>query len=336
MDVKKSCANATRAGCEGIVVQKGNILCDLCIESRKAQLKLRKEQNMEDLFERNKDMENQLYRLKQEHADTVSKYEDTIRNLIDEKSEVEQKKLDQYKQDALRLEEEFSKKLKQHELNNQVLVVKQQELEKENTTLGEKIKELNNIILEKNVRLQQIQLELSDLNISLKNENNRLTTLHDRYKEYNARLERENASLSEENRKLQIQNEMLVQEKERLLLEVSHIKLEGDQILLDNKRLTEINSQLINQNELLTKENEVLTHTNEQLLHSQHSQEEPPPLERIPSSERSKPPLERIPSKTNPPLERVSSKPVRQTMDTPHSTSHGHHHKKIDPLRKKS
>jgi chromosome segregation ATPase len=59
------CANSrTSVNCSGIVIQRGNILCDTCIENRKASSMSKRDADINFLTEKNKELEKELHEVK--------------------------------------------------------------------------------------------------------------------------------------------------------------------------------------------------------------------------------------------------------------------------------
>lgn len=65
------CSMAKLTGCQGIVSQRGTILCDNCIEKRKSMSKMKRDQNIDEMITRNKELERMCQQL-QEKVKTLS------------------------------------------------------------------------------------------------------------------------------------------------------------------------------------------------------------------------------------------------------------------------
>jgi methionine synthase II (cobalamin-independent) len=69
MSRQTPCANNRTTGCQGVVTQRGNVLCPDCIESRKQQLKTKRDSELDELAQKNAILEHELNLLKQQKED---------------------------------------------------------------------------------------------------------------------------------------------------------------------------------------------------------------------------------------------------------------------------
>ena len=65
------CSMSKLTGCQGFVSQRGTNLCDRCIEARKSMSKMKRDQNIDDMITKNKELE-RLCQQQQEKINTMS------------------------------------------------------------------------------------------------------------------------------------------------------------------------------------------------------------------------------------------------------------------------
>lgn len=85
------CSLSKLTGCQGFVSQRGNIMCDKCTELRKSLTRTKREQTLDDLLSRNKELEKTLQSCKEqcnfvqkELEETKSKLESKHENYFDD------------------------------------------------------------------------------------------------------------------------------------------------------------------------------------------------------------------------------------------------------------
>ena len=160
---QNTCANSRTTGCTNIVTQRGNILCDLCMELRKNSLLSRKDVEINSLTEKSKELEKEAQTLRLQLQDSIYENESLI------------EKLGNSSKQSSDLEDKY--------------------LEKENTRLHDSIDVLNrtidNLVKEKNkYEMVYSQMILDNEKLSIDVE--RLKGLNGMLNDHNNFLEREN------------------------------------------------------------------------------------------------------------------------------------------------
>lgn len=167
MSRQNPCANSKATGCEGVVIQKGVIFCDECTDLRKNMNKARREQSFDDLIGRNKELETE------------------VQNLRKSKLELE-----------IELKEKGELLLERKEQSK--YIVYNDQLEKENTRMGELVVKLRNendtLVKEReNYHILYSQLNIDNQKLVL--ENIRLNSTNESLREQNVELQEENDML---------------------------------------------------------------------------------------------------------------------------------------------
>lgn len=228
MNRQVPCANNRTNGCQEIVSQRGTIFCETCSEERKNLTKSRREQDIDDLVNKNAELEKELMRLRQ--------VQHTIENS-------NSKNKDEYEKKILDLELEIkSLQIDRNEIENNYTKI---------LTENKVIQQLNEDFSKNNKQLQEMNLELEKTVAFLKknqDENSRYATM------YKTQIEKENVKLQDLLSKLRIDNQNLVKEREIYEMSYSQLKIDSQKISLDNKKLKEQNAKLLSQNEELTKD----------------------------------------------------------------------------------
>ena len=170
---QNTCANSRTTGCTNIVTQRGNILCELCMELRKNSLLSRKDVEINSLTEKSKELEKEAQTLRLQLQDSIYENESLI------------EKLGNSSKQSSDLEDKY-KKLKN---------IDTEYLEKENTRLHDSIDVLNrtidNLVKEKNkYEMVYSQMILDNEKLSIDVE--RLKGLNGMLNDHNNFLEREN------------------------------------------------------------------------------------------------------------------------------------------------
>jgi chromosome segregation ATPase len=183
MSKQNTCANSKTNNCQGVVTQKGNILCNACIEARKTLSKNRRDQDLDNFVEKNKIMEQELSRLRidvlkfstenNEYKNKVSGYETELKDLREKYSSVKSDSKhkdysDQLQKENIRLSDIISK----FRENNEKLVKEKGMYE---------------------MTYNQTKLDYQKLLV----ENERYRTLNKQLMEQNDMLEKENARFHE-------------------------------------------------------------------------------------------------------------------------------------------
>jgi len=70
------CSLSKTIGCQGTISQRGNIMCDKCMDDRKNISKIRRDQNIDDLFTQNKEVERELLRAREKYQTILKDLED--------------------------------------------------------------------------------------------------------------------------------------------------------------------------------------------------------------------------------------------------------------------
>ena len=178
MSKQNPCANYKLSGCDKIVVQRGVIFCDNCIEIRKINNKARREQSFEELVNINKELENEIQILRK------SSYENDIEYKL---------KISKYEETISKLEES----IKNHTDNTKYILYADQ-LEKENNRINQlliKLRNDNEILLKERENYHTLYLQLNIDYQKLNLENIKLITLNESLKEQNQDLHTENEML---------------------------------------------------------------------------------------------------------------------------------------------
>lgn len=236
------CANIKVSGCQGIVSQRGNIFCDVCIEVRKTVTKSRRDQDVDDLLNKNAELEKQLINLRQLCHEETHKYNQALKNI-----EIIEEDLSSQ---ILRIENEYQQKIDEDKSQIKLLEAKKSEYEEKYT----KIEKLNEELGRKNIELENT---ISNLKKD-KNDNSK-------YSMYNTQLEKENNNLTDLLSKIRVENQNLVKERETYQMSYSQLKIDIQKMVIDNNRLKSENDRLAGQNEELVKENNLLSRVNQEL-----------------------------------------------------------------------
>jgi len=82
------CANSKLHNCPGIIVQKGNIYCDSCLETKRSETKNKREHELDQLLIKNSELECELKK-RSSQSDLLFKLQEDNISLIKEKSLLE-------------------------------------------------------------------------------------------------------------------------------------------------------------------------------------------------------------------------------------------------------
>lgn len=158
--MSKPCSN-TSTGCTGFAV-RGNILCETCLEAKKAQSKNRRDIEMDMLTTKIRDLEQSLLSQKQQYE---KKLEEKLCTLHLEKDSVRQgelvKKIREENQRLVDEKSRYEMTYKQTLLDNEKLLLDLSRMATELTSL----KEQNKALEEENKNFSQI-LAMSPTNMS--------------------------------------------------------------------------------------------------------------------------------------------------------------------------
>jgi len=176
------CANSrTSINCSEIVNQRGNILCDTCIENRKINSISKREADINLLIERNRDLEKELHEIKINLHEHEYKYTETQKQLEDIREKY--KKIKDVDSEFLQVEIQRMSGII-NILTNQVDVLNK---EKNNYEMSQSQTNLDNEKLSIDIeRLKGINSMLTEQNEFLEKENNIYDNLN---KELNKQLE---------------------------------------------------------------------------------------------------------------------------------------------------
>ena len=224
------CSNNKLTGCQGIISQRGNIICDACVEIRKNITKSRRDQDVDELVQKNIELEKELTCLYQQHNEILKNTSQTELEL---------------KSQLIKIQENCDEKLSEQQLQIKLLEIKNKEAE---DTSAKLLIDNNSLRDELNKKLLELKKE--------KNDNSKQVI-------YNAQMEKEKYRLSEILTKSRIDNQNLIKERETYEMTHSQLKIDNQKINLDNNRLKEANIKLLDQNEDLVKENAMLSKMNE-------------------------------------------------------------------------
>lgn len=241
------CANNRVTGCQGIVSQRGHIFCDACNEIRKNMTKSRRDQDIEDLVNKNAELENEIIRLRQLNHETTVKYEDILKN-----------------SDTASLKNEHDKNMSEKQTQIDLLEMTKKVIEENQAktiTENKSLQKINQDLENDNKKQQEVNANLEKMILELR----KASDDNSKYTLYNTHLEKENSKLSEMLSKLRSDNQNLVKERETYEMTHSQLKIDSQKILIDNTRLKESNARLLTQNEELVKENSMLSKINQEL-----------------------------------------------------------------------
>lgn len=166
------CANSKLSGCNEILRGKGNIFCESCTDSKKNLSKLKREQDIDELFKKIADTEKENMRLRQSIFEIKLSYDKEIKSLIET---IEKKSNDQ------------EQKIK--------------ELEKLNTTLEKLNKDYEDLNAKEKLEISMLQKDLikcKEQNIEILNEKDKINMNFDQLKIDYDKLKLENNKYNEE------------------------------------------------------------------------------------------------------------------------------------------
>ena len=199
----KPCMNLQTTGCQGVVSQRGNVLCELCLETRRSMLKTRKDNDIDELETELANLRIKLHVFEEKIKDQ----ENVIENLKKEKMEFER-----YGEYSKHLEKEnlrFIELISKLRSENESLVKDKSsyEMTYEQLQLDSKKTQID---LD---RLTSASLLASADNVKLTRECELLTTENTNLKQENVSLKQENASLKEEKTSMIPEQEKITEPK---------------------------------------------------------------------------------------------------------------------------
>jgi DNA repair exonuclease SbcCD ATPase subunit len=157
------CANSRLSGCQEVLRGKGNIFCDKCSELRKTLTKVKREQDIEELIQKNLDLEKENMRLRQNIFEIKINYDKEIKSLIEE---IEKKSIEQ------------DKKIKE-------LRESKKEIEYLNTELEKLNRDMEYLNLQEKIDNNRLECQLTEMQkeiFTLKEENLLVINDKDKYK----------------------------------------------------------------------------------------------------------------------------------------------------------
>lgn len=165
------CASNRITGCQNIISQKGHIFCEKCNEERKSSTKFRRDQDIEDLVNKNLELEKQLIYIRENQIETENKLQ--------------------------KITNESCEKISNLELEIKSLQTQKNELEKTNLGLiteNHLLQNSNQEFLSSNKKIKEINIELENIISDFKKEeenNSKNITI------YKSQFEKENSILQE-------------------------------------------------------------------------------------------------------------------------------------------
>jgi len=148
--MNKECMNLKINNCSGFVTEKGNVLCDSCLEEKKKISKIKREHDIEELVNKNLEMEKELFKLRELNNNLDNDF-----RVINEKNE------------------ENIKRISELEAINKSLELRRKKIEINYKTLEEKFSEktAENKYLEYLETIEKENKEISNMNERLIKEN---------------------------------------------------------------------------------------------------------------------------------------------------------------------
>ena len=145
------CAQSRISGCNGVVSQRGNVMCDACLEARKSLNRQKRDQTLEDLIKQNREIADELKRQKEINAQLTKELNSRppATLVIDYNSQLEKEHVqlqDMAKRLRLEIEQHVRDKA-EYEMTHQQLRLDQEKLLLEMKRLETEIKDVKSINL---------------------------------------------------------------------------------------------------------------------------------------------------------------------------------------------
>jgi hypothetical protein len=185
------CVNSRTTNCSGIVTERGNIFCDTCIEIRKANIKNKRDNDIDNLLEKNCVLDQELQKIRSELQSEKQQKIDLQDNLEQVRKELQEIK---------------------NKYNNSVLINSkylEQEVDRLNLTIQKITKDNENIVKSQSkyeIEYNQVKLDLEKVLL----DNEKLKSLVEMLTEQNNLIKEENTGFSKLNSELTLELQKII------------------------------------------------------------------------------------------------------------------------------